>query len=280
MSKSGIRNATRLEEYGRFIFVCMAAAVIVFGAVRAEEGQESPSREGQTGGPLRLISVEPTVLFVREQGSLLQVAEIELESTSELSEVKVEIKLGTRQRSTGLGNIAKGKAKVQVYVPEIIAATEAEFVVRVGNDAAAQQKMMWQPQRHWKVYVVPITHHDLGYTDTIANVLNKYDGFYEDVIRFCEQTAGLPDESKYRYTVEGTWSLKHFVEHRPKNVIDKFAKYVREGRIEIGALFGNEISGLCGHEELIRLMYPSFRFNRMMGGRIQTGQSSRLWKKL
>ncbi|HLB74103.1 MAG TPA: hypothetical protein VJJ98_08800, partial [Sedimentisphaerales bacterium] len=271
MSKSGIRNATRLEEYGRFIFVCMAAAVIVFGAVRAEEGQESPSREGQTGGPLRLISVEPTVLFVREQGSLLQVAEIELESTSELSEVKVEIKLGTRQRSTGLGNIAKGKAKVQVYVPEIIAATEAEFVVRVGNDAAAQQKMMWQPQRHWKVYVVPITHHDLGYTDTIANVLNKYDGFYEDVIRFCEQTAGLPDESKYRYTVEGTWSLKHFVEHRPKNVIDKFAKYVREGRIEIGALFGNEISGLCGHEELIRLMYPSFRFNRMMGGRIQTG---------
>jgi len=270
MSKSGIRNAMRLEDYGRFIFVWMAAAVIAFGAVRAEEGQESPSGEGQGGGALRLISVEPTVLFVREGGALLQVADVELESTSELGEVKVEIKVGSRQRTTGVGNIAKGKVKVQVYVPEIIAATEAELVVRVGNVVAAQQKVTWQPERHWRVYFVPITHHDLGYTDTIENVLNKYDGFYDDVIRFCEETAGLPDESKYRYTVEGTWSLKHFVKARPKDVVNKFAKYVREGRIEIGALFGNETSCLCGHEELIRLMYPSFRFNRMMGGTIRT----------
>ena len=270
MSKSGLRNAIRFDECGRFILVCTAAAAIALGAVRAEEGQESPSGEGQAGGALRLLSVEPTVLFVREGGALLQVAEIEVESTAELSEVKVEIKLGSLQKSTGLGKIEKGKAKVQVYVPEIIAATEAEFVIRVGKDVAAQHKMMWQPQRHWRVYVVPITHHDLGYTDTIENVLNKYDGYYDDVIRFCEQTKDRPDEAKYRYTVEETWSLKHFVAHRPKDVINKFTKYVNEGRIEIGALFGNEISCLCGHEELIRLMYPSFGYGRMMGGVIRT----------
>ncbi|MBN2270306.1 MAG: hypothetical protein JXN61_06815 [Sedimentisphaerales bacterium] len=270
MSKSGLRNAKRFGKYGRFVLVCTAAVAIAYCGVRAEEGQGSPPGEGQAGGPLRLISVEPTVLFVREQGSLLQVAEVELESTAELSKVKVEVKLGTLQRTTGLGNIAKGKTKVEIYVPEIIAATEAEFVIRVDKDVAVQQKMMWQPQRHWKVYVVPITHHDLGYTDTIENVLNQYDGFYDDVIRFCEQTKDWPDEAKYRYTVESTWSLKHFVAHRPKDVINKFAKYVNEGRIEIGAFFGNEISCLCGHEELIRLMYPSFEYARMMGGVIRT----------
>jgi alpha-mannosidase len=118
---------------------------------------------------------------------------------------------------------------------------------------------------------VPITHHDLGYTDTIENVLNRYDGFYDDVLRFCAETEDWPEESKYRYTCEGTWSLQHYLENRPPKQADKFAKYVAEGRIEIGALFGTEIDALCGHEELVRLMYPSFRLGRRLGGSIRTG---------
>jgi len=271
MDKSGFRSGMKFKEYGRVVFLCVATAAITFCGVRSEGGQNGQSGGGQAGGSLRLISVEPTVLFIREQGSLLQVAEVEVESTSELSEVKVEVKFGSRQRSTGIGELEKGKATLRVHVPEVIAATEVEFVVRVGKDVADRRKVTWQPQRHWKVYVVPITHHDLGYTDTIENVMNLYDGFYDDVIRFCEETEDWSDESKYRYSIEGTWSLKHFVENRSEEVIAKFAKYVKEGRIEIGALFGNEISGLCGHEELIRLMYPSFRFKRMFGGSIRTG---------
>jgi hypothetical protein len=118
--------------------------------------------------------------------------------------------------------------------------------------------------------MIPIAHHDLGYTDTIENVLYKYDGFYDDILRFCEETKDWPEESKFRYMVEGTWSIQHFIENRPEEVLEKLAKYVREGRIEIPALFGNEISALCSHEELIRLMYPSFRLKRKYGAPIRT----------
>ncbi|MBL7152107.1 MAG: hypothetical protein ISS79_00195 [Phycisphaerae bacterium] len=270
MNKSDFRSWMQFEEYGRSIVVCAAAAVIAFFSVVVGGGQDSESPDVEEKGSLRLISVEPTVLFVREQGSLLQVAEVEVESTSELSEVKVDVKFGSRERSTGVGTLEKGKTTLQAYVPEMIKATPVEFVVRAGGQVVGRQKVTWEPQRHWKVYFVPITHHDLGYTDTIENVLNKYDGFYDDVLRFCEETEDWPDESKYRYSVEGTWSLKHFVKNRPEEVIEKFARYVKDERIEIGALFGNQISGLCGHEELIRLMYPSFRFGRMFGGTIRT----------
>jgi alpha-mannosidase len=36
-------------------------------------------------------------------------------------------------------------------------------------------------------------------------------------------------------------------------------------------LFGNEISALCSHEQLIRLMYPAFRLKRKYGAQILTG---------
>ncbi len=53
-------------------------------------------------------------------------------------------------------------------------------------------------------------------------------------------------------------------------MLAKLRRYVGEGRIEIPALFGNEITGLCGHEELIRLMYPSFRLGRDFGATIRS----------
>jgi hypothetical protein len=102
-------------------------------------------------------------------------------------------------------------------------------------------------------------------------VLNRYAGYYDDVLRFCDQTNDFPPEAQYRYTIEGAWSLQHFVATRAQAAVDRLGAYVRQGRIEIGALLGNEIDSLAGHEQQIRLMYPSFRFKRQYGGQISMG---------
>ena len=94
------------------------------------------------------------------------------------------------------------------------------------------------------------------------NILITYDGYYDDILRFCEETEDFPEESKYRYTAEQAWSIIHFIENRPKEIVEKLAKYIKEGRIETHAFLGNEITGICSHEELIRLMYPAFRLKR------------------
>jgi hypothetical protein len=277
MNRSSLRGRRGLQGFSRAILVGVAAVVIAYGGVRASgpvwaaESQSGEAAAGNESGALRLISVKPTVFFIREQGSLLHKARVEVESTEELSEVKVDVEFDSRQRSTGVGKIGKGKSTLDVYVPEVIKATPVEFVVTADKKVVGRQKVTWEPQKHWKVYIIPITHHDLGYTDTIENVLNSYDGFYDDVLRFCEETEKWPEESKYRYTVEESWSLQHYVENRPDEAVRKLAKYVKEGRIEIGAFFGNEISALCGHEELIRLMYPSVRLKERLGGTIRTG---------
>jgi len=182
----------------------------------------------------------------------------------------VDVRLDSQKKTTDLGKVKKGRTSFKVYIPEIVEPRPVEFVLKTNGKVQDHHKTTWQRQRHWKVYIVPITHHDLGYTDTIENVLHLYDGFYDDVLRFCEETEDWPEESKYRYTLEGTWSIQHFIENRPKETAGKLAKYIKEGRIEIGALFGNEISALCSHEQLIRLMYPSFRLKRKYGAAIRT----------
>ena len=223
-------------------------------------------------GQLKLVSVKPTVFFVREDNILTQIGEATI---SNLSQEEVQIALQTRIPGESMREISatvpEGTSTVKFHFPNIAEPTPATFILTLKGREHDRHSMTWQPQRHWQVFFVPITHHDLGYTDTIENVLLQYDGFYDDILRFCHETDDWPDEAKYRYTAESAWSMQHFVENRPEESISQLAKYVKQGRIEIGALFGVEISALCSHEELVRLMYPSFRMARQFDGQILTG---------
>ena len=68
------------------------------------------------------------------------------------------------------------------------------------------------------IYFVPKTHHDLGYTQPIDELLQTYCQYYDRVLEFCARTENYPDEAKYRYTVESFWSLEYYLRHTSQAV--------------------------------------------------------------
>ncbi len=251
-------NRSRIER-SFYLLVCALFLVVL------------PIRPMTARAGVKLTAIRPTVLFARKGANLTEVVDVTVENTGEPVRASLEIQIGPLTQYVLLEGVREGKTTYPVSIPDIRYPVVAQFTLKVGPVIVDAREVQWQARKQWTVYFVPITHHDLGYTDTIENVLNRYAGFYDDVLRFCDQTNDWPEESRYRYTLEGTWSLQHFMANRPKEVIDKFGGYVKQGRIEIGALFGNEIDSLCGHEQLIRLMYPSFRFKQRYGGKIAVG---------
>jgi alpha-mannosidase len=219
---------------------------------------------------LRISRIEPTVFFIEKKNELLQAVDIAIENTEKTVEATIDVRFDSRERHVDIGKVDRGLRTYRIYVPDVREPISAEFILSARGKVQDKWRMSWEPKKLWRVYMIPIAHHDFGYTDTIENVLCRYDGFYDDILRFCEDTEDFEKESKFRYQVEGSWSIQHFVENRPREVVEKLMRYVREGRIEIPALFGNEISALCGHEELIRLLYPSFRLKRKYGVKIST----------
>jgi len=250
---------------------------------------------------LRIDSVEPTVLFSKGEHELLQWIKITIENDSEPVQASLGgsfiiggveicsivpmpvIREGEKGGYTYPGRhwieagrlglkIESGKKTYKIAVPDIRDNASAKFILeKVDGEVQDRFSMDWTPRKHWQVHMIPISHHDLGYTDTIEGVLRKYRRIYEDVLRFCDETDDWPEESKFRYMVEEAWSIQHFIETSSPETVEKLEKYIREGRIEVPALFGNQISGMCGHEELIRLMYPSFRMHRKYGAPIRSG---------
>ena len=198
---------------------------------------------------LRIDSIEPTAIFSRGKHELLQLVNIVIENTS--GTVQANLGGGFRVGGATIAGlvpsvarvvddgkfafgasadagialeIERGKKTYQIYVPDIREAVPAEFVLKVNEQVQDQKSMDWTPRKHWQVHMIPIAHHDLGYTDTIEGVLRKYCRIYEDVLRFCDETADWPEEAKFRYMAEEAWSIQHFIQNSSEKTLEKLEK--------------------------------------------------------
>ena len=221
---------------------------------------------------LKIIKIEPTVLFRKDQDGLKQAVDITIENNGQAVDARLKINFRSlKEVDVDLGTIKAGDGKNRFFVPDVSDKKHVEFILLASNRIQDRTTMVWVPRKHWEICMIPISHHDLGYTNPIELVMRKYNKTYNDVIKFCEKTESYPDEAKFRYSIEESWSLQNFIERSDTSTLKKLAKYIKEGRIEVQALYGELVTNMCSHEELIRLMYPSFRINKEYGGQIKVG---------
>ena len=211
---------------------------------------------------LVIQEIKPTVFFIGKEGNLKESMNILIENKADPVRADLEVRLGLKKENFSIERVEKGRRSYRIYLPEIKERMDAEFVLSAKGKVQDKKAVKLEPKRHWNIYLVHLSHHDLGYTDLPTNVLREHDGFMDDVLRFCEETENWSDDAKFRYTVEQSWSVIHFIENRPKETVDKLIHFIKKGQIEVTAFFGNETSELCSHEELIRLLYPSFSLKR------------------
>jgi len=221
---------------------------------------------------MRISDVRPTVFFVRGENGLRQMVRLDIRECAGASDAFLIVRWAGQQERFPLGSLSEGDCPCDICLPDIRQAMPVRLELWAGEAMQDARELTWQPGRHWELHVVHGSHHDLGYTDLPSNLLREHDCFLDQVICNCRETEDFPEVSRYRYSVEQAWSVLHFLENRPAEVAAEAARLMREGRIEVTALFGNETSELCSHEEQVRLLYPAFRLRRRFGIPIETAE--------
>ena len=218
---------------------------------------------------LQITGLRPTVFFVRRGDALRHLARAAFRNGGGgvgAGAARLLVSGPDGEERIPLGPIPHGASGQDVLLPDIRTPGTVRVALEADGKVLAERTVPWKPQRHWEVYLVQYAHHDLGYTDLPGNVLREYHGFMDRVLSCCEETEAWPEEeARFRYLCEQTWSVLDYVENRPREVVERLAHFVRNGQIEITALFGNQTLELCGHEELIRLLYPAFALKRRFG---------------
>lgn len=102
--------------------------------------------------------------------------------------------------------------------------------------------------RPWEIWLVHHTHVDIGYTEPQDLILRKHAEFVAQALDCCTATDALPEGERFVWTCEVAWTVKAFLARYPERA-EEFFRRVREGRIEVTALY-LQLTDLYGQDLL------------------------------
>ena len=194
--------------------------------------------------------------LVRKEGRLLQPLRIAL------SDVKGGTLLITKVDDVEVDHrtLAKGVKSFEVFIEPVTAPRTSRVSVAV-NGAEQTASVERKPVRKMLVYVLPHSHHDLGYTDLQADVEEKQINNILQGMELAQKTEHYPEGARFVWNLEVLWGADLFLNRRPESDRVALRQAVRRGWIGLNGSYANELTGLCRPEELIEL----FRFGTRLG---------------
>lgn len=155
--------------------------------------------------------------------------------------------------------LAPGYTAVRMDVPEVKTEKEYRATVSIAGLPAVEKVFTVKPVRHWMVYFVEHTHTDIGYTRPQTEILPEHLRYIDYALDYCDQTDSYPDDARFRWTCEASWAVREYLNARPAAQIERLIRRVREGRIEVAALFFN-MSDMFDEPSLAASLEPIRQF--------------------
>lgn len=110
------------------------------------------------------------------------------------------------------------------------------------------------------IYVIPGSHWDLGFTAPPEEVLPRLKPHIDEVIANCKA------DPEFRWTIESVWQLREWLARTkdPQQITD-LAALVKNGQIEVSAVWGSMHTEFMSAEQLNRLVYDMKTIERQYG---------------
>src|SRR5882762_8184059 len=118
-----------------------------------------------------------------------------------------------------------------------------------------------QPVRKVLVYILPHSHHDLGYTDLQTTVEEKQIRNITLGMELARRTASYPEGARFVWNLEVLWGADLFLRRKSETEKAALIEAIKNGWVSPNGMYANELTGLCRPEELLQL----FRFAGELG---------------
>jgi len=118
------------------------------------------------------------------------------------------------------------------------------------------------PVKPMTLYLLHHSHVDVGYTHDQKEVEKIQWQNLHQAVALAEKTRHYPLGSRFKWNTEVMWAVDSYLKHEDKQGKVRLIKAVKEGSIELGALYANLMTGLCRPEELVRITERAREFSR------------------
>lgn len=105
------------------------------------------------------------------------------------------------------------------------------------------------------IYLIHHSHTDIGYTHDQPIVWDLHRRFIDTALDQCERDANSDGDDAFRWTVETTAMLLHWIESAPAPRVARFVELAKAGRIEVTGMYLN-ITPLFDIDQVIETLAP------------------------
>ena len=211
-------------------------------------------------------SVSSPSVLTRQDGRLTQSIHVNLRHFGEQSEALVRVP----GREPLPLILRQGAQTATVSVAAVEKATPMAVEVEVDGKVIAASTVTLKPVRKWVVYLLPHSHVDIGYTHVQTDVEQAQWKYLEMAIDTARRTANNPPGARFKWNVEVLWAVDSYLRQASPEKQAAFVEAVKAGWIGLQALYGNELTGLCRPEELLRLVGAAQTLSERVGKPIES----------
>ena len=122
--------------------------------------------------------------------------------------------------------------------------------ITVGQQAPVSQELALKTVRPRVLHLLPHSHVDIGYSDPQPEVERKQWKNLRDAVDLGRKTASYPPDARFRWNVEGLWSVESYLKQASPDDARRLSRAVRNGTIGLQANDTNLLTGLATPEEL------------------------------
>ena len=170
-------------------------------------------------------------------------------------------------------SIAAGKQTFDIFIDPVARPTAVDLAVRLGS-ATLRDTVQLHPVRKMQVYILPHSHHDLGYTELQSDVEERQMRNITLGIDLARKTAAYPEGSRFVWNLEVLWGADLYMRRKSPDEKAAFLEAVRKGWVALNGSYANELTGLCRPEELLQLFRYGTALSREAGTTIDSAMMS------
>lgn len=235
-----------------------AGSWMVLDDMRLEASAAVATTPAKGGTTLFSAESEPALIYGKTHDELLHPVTLNIANWE--SKVR-KVAWSYDGKPGGEVRLAPGMNRLQVGIPQGYDDKEVTFAVGTsGNRQTVGTRI--RPAEQWTIYLVQHTHTDIGYTKPQTEILTEHLRYIDYALEYCEATEEYPDDAKFRWTCEASWAVREWLRVRPQEQIDKFLHFVKNGQIEVTAMFFN-MSELSGENAYKTFLEPVSTFHEL-----------------
>ena len=224
---------------------------------------------GQAESQSRARLAAPIRALARTDKGLLQPLQISMQNSGGSGVAVTRLDGVEVDRRT----VQSGANTIEVYVTPASSTRSSVVTVEV-NGVQQSETVEIKPVRQMLIYVLPHSHHDLGYTDLQANVEEKQILNIEQGMDLARKTADYPEGSRFVWNLEVLWGADLYMQRRSPQQKTELIEAIRKGWIALNGSYANELTGLCRPEELLQLFHYSTVLGKQCGRRVDSAMMS------